>query len=191
MFKVVKTVNYPGVPPDEGIFQQVGAEFTTQACNTTEEIIAAARDADALITLGTFQRFDRSVLKELKKCRLISSLGIGYEGIDIEAATEYGICVANVPDYCLEEVSDHAMALILGCARKFLQLDKAVRQGKWDSVERPAIRYGIWPPMFPLRGQTLGLIGFGRIPRTLVPKAKGFGLRIIAYDPYPSARCSL
>jgi len=102
----------------------------------------------------------------------------------VDAATERGICVTNVPDYCLEEVSDHTMALLLACARKLLPQDKAVREGKWDTLERPRIRYDIWPPMFRVRGQTLGLIGFGNVARALVPKAQGFGLRVIACSPH-------
>lgn len=183
-FKVVMTIEFPGIPPDEDVFNQLRAIFTKIPCHSEEEIIAAAHDADAVITIATVQSFPRKVIEKLSKCRIISSVGIGYEGIEVKAATDHGILVVNTPDYCLEEVSDHTMALILACARKLLPQDQAVRAGKWNSLERPEIRFKIWPPMSRLRGQALGLIGFGRIPRTLVPKAKGFGLRVIAYDPY-------
>ena len=183
-FKVVMTIEFPGIPPDENAFSQLGAIFSKIPCHSEEEIITAAHDADAVITIATVQSFPRRVIERLNKCRIISSVGIGYEGIEVKAATEHGILVVNTPDYCLEEVSDHTMALILACARKLLPQDQAVRAGKWNSLERPEIRFKIWPPISRLRGQTLGLIGFGRIPRTLVPKAKGFGLRVIAYDPY-------
>jgi D-3-phosphoglycerate dehydrogenase len=185
-FKVVMTVEFPGIPPDEDIFRLQGAKFSKIPCRSEEEIIAAAHDADAIITIATVQSFPRKVIEKLDRCRIISSIGIGYEGIEVGAATDHGIMVVNTPDYCLEEVSDHAMALILACARKLLPQDQAVRAGKWNSLERPDIRFKIWPPMSRLKGQTLGLIGFGRIPRTLVPKAKGFGLKIMAYDPYVS-----
>ncbi|HJX70126.1 MAG TPA: C-terminal binding protein, partial [Dehalococcoidia bacterium] len=178
------TVNYPGIPPDEKVLTDIGAQFAKIPCHSEEELIATAQDADAIITIPMNQLFPRRVIERLNKCRIISSPGIGYEGIDLAAATERGICVTNVPDYCLEEVSDHAMALLLACARKLFRLDKAVKEGKWDSLEKPQIRNKIWPPMFRIRGQTVGLIGFGRIPRALVPKAKGFGLRVIAHDPY-------
>ena len=183
-FKVLLTVDYPGIPYDEKVLTDVGAKFAKIPCKTEDELIATAKDADAIITIPLMQAFPRRVIEKLDKCRIISSPGIGYDGIDLEAATERGICVTNVPDYCLEEVSDHAMALLLACARKLFRLDKAVREGKWDTLERPKIRYDIWPPMFRLKGQTLGLLGFGRIPRTIVPKAKGFGLRVITHDPY-------
>ena len=185
-FKTVLTISfpYPGLPHDEKAYKEKGVNFIKVPCNTEEEIIAAASDADAVVT--GLQPFGRNVIENLSKCKLIHCIGIGYEGIDVKVATEHGICVSTPADYCLEEVSDHAMALILACARKIVRLDKAVREGKWDSAEKREIRSRIWPPMFRLKGQTLGLIGFGNIPRTLVPKAKGFGLRIIAYDPYIS-----
>ena len=186
-YKVVMTFEYPGLPPDEKVLTDIGAQFAKIPCKSGDELIAAAHDADAIITgLAAQPLFTRKVIEGLNKCRIISSLGIGYEGVDLDAATERGIYVTNVPDYCLEEVTDHSMAILLACARKLFRLDKAVREGKWDSLERPQIRYQIWPPMFRISGQTLGLIGFGNVPRALVPKAKGFGLKVIAYDPYAS-----
>jgi len=183
-FKIIMTVEYPGVPPDEKVITDVGAEFVKIPCHSEDEIIAAAHDADAIITIVAAQSFPRRVIEGLEKCRIIASVGIGYDGVDLAAASERGILVTNVPDYCLEEVSDHAMALLLACARKLFKLDRATREGKWDSAQKPYIRSNIWPPMFRLRGQTVGLVGFGQIPRTLTPKAKGFGMRVIAYDPY-------
>ena len=180
-YKVVQLLKYPLVF-DEKAYKEIGAEVVVIPCSTEDEIREASRDADAVIT--ALQPITRKVIEGMEKCRIIQTIGIGYEGVDLDAATEKGILVSNVPDYCLEEVSDQAMALLLACARKLFPVMKAVREGKWDSIERPEIRYKIWPPMFRLRGQTLGIIGFGRIARTLVPKAKGFGMRIIAYDPY-------
>jgi len=171
---------YPGIPHDEHAYREKGIEVVKAICKTDEEAIAAVADADAVVT-GILSR---NVIEKMTRCKLIHSIGIGYDGIDVNAATEHGICVSNPADYCLEEVSDHAMALLLACARKITRQDRAVREGKWDSVAKLEIRQRIWPPMFRLKGQTLGLVGFGNIPRTLVPKAKGFGLRIIAYDPY-------
>jgi D-3-phosphoglycerate dehydrogenase len=173
--------------PDYGeMLKQAGVEveFVKVHCTTEDEIIAAAHDADAIIGVATFQTFSRKVIERLTKCRLILSMGIGYDNVDLEAATEHGILAANVPDYCLEEVSDHAMALILASTRKIVKLSRTVEEGGWKTEPDPGIQWDIWPKMSRLRGQTLGLVGFGRIPRTLVPKAKGFGLRVIAYDPY-------
>ena len=185
-FKAVFLISFPykGIPHDEKAYQEKGIELSKIPCNTEDEIIAAASDADAVITI--LQPFSRKVIEKLSRCKLIHNLGIGYEGIDVEAATEYGVCISTPADYCLEEVSDHAMALLLDCARKITRLDKAVRIGKWDTAEKKEIRTQLWPPMFRLKGQILGLVGFGNIPRTLVPKAKGFGLKVIACDTYVS-----
>jgi len=183
-FKTVLSISfsYPGLPHDEKAYREKGIEFIKAPCSTEEEIVAAASDADAVITV--LQPFGRKAIESLTKCKLIHCIGIGYDGIDVKAATENGICVSTPADYCLEEVSDHAMALIFACARKISRLDRAVRSGKWDSAEKQEIRTKLWPPMFRLRGQTLGLIGFGNIPRTLAHKAKCFGLKIVVYDPY-------
>jgi D-3-phosphoglycerate dehydrogenase len=184
-FKVVMVAPNPAIPHDAEDYRKIGAEFVTQPCQTEEELIAAARDADAIIT---FRRpFTRRVIARLKRCKLIYNDGTGYETIDIAAATEYGICVSYPADYCTSEVAEHTMALILACARKIVRLDRAVRAGKWDSYERREIRLKILPPVFPIEGRTLGLIGFGRIARAVVPRARGFKMRVIAYDPYVPA----
>lgn len=187
-FKVVQVIDQPGsAVPDYGeMIRQAGieVEFVKVNCATEEEIIAAAHDADAVIGVATFQPFSRKVMQGLAKCRFIMSLGIGFDKLDVAAATEYGIMAANVPDYCQEEMSDHAMALILACTRKLVKLDRTVKEGGWKAEADPDIQRNIWPTMSRLRDQTLGLVALGRIARRLVPKAKGFGMRIIAYDPY-------
>ncbi|MDP2953350.1 MAG: C-terminal binding protein, partial [Chloroflexota bacterium] len=183
-YKVVMTrAAYPGLPRDLDTYRSLGAQFSSVGCRNEEEIIAAARDADVIIS--AMQPITRRVIEKLERCRLICLIGIGYEGVDLQAATEHGILVANVPDYCQEEVSDHTMALLLACARKLFPVMDAVRAGKWDSMEKLEIRTKVWPPMFRLRGQTLGIVGLGRIGRAVVPKAQGFGLKVIAYSRSP------
>jgi len=184
-FKVVMIVANRMIPHNEEDYRKIGVEFVTLPCQTEDEIIAATQEADAVITM--MRPFTRKVIERLSNCKLIYNLGTGYEAIDVSAATEHGIYVSYPGDYCTEEVAEHTMALILACARKLLILDKAVRDGNWDSYAKKEIRLGILPPMFQLKGQVLGLIGFGRIPQRLVPKAKGFDLRIIAFDPYVSS----
>ena len=187
-FKVVQLMDKPGsFMPDYGdMIRQAGfdVEFSKTNCETEDEIIAAAADADVVIGVATFQPFTRKVIESLTRCRFIMSLGIGFDNLDVQAATDHGILAANVPDYCQEEMSDHAMALILAIARKITKLDNFVKQGKWILEPEPEIQMQVWPTMIGLRDKTLGLIGFGRIARKLVPKAKGFGMRVIAYDPY-------
>ena len=168
-------------------FGEMGAAFAAQACASDDEFIAFAREAEAIITVGSIRPVPRKVIEGLERCRLVSNTQIGYDSIDIEAATERGILVTNVPDYCTEEVSDHAMALLLACARKIVPLHEAARKGQWGlSASGVEIQTGIWPKMSRLQGQTLGLLGLGKVSRALVPKARGFQLRVIAHDPYVS-----
>jgi len=166
-------------------FRELGAEFVRQHCASEGEFIALAGEADAVVTVGSIRPVPRRVIESLERCRLISNTQIGYDSIDIAAATERGILVTNVPDYCVAEVSDHAMALVLACSRKIVRLSNMARQGQWGlSADGIEIQTQVWPKMSRLQGQTLGLFGFGRVSRALVPKAKGFQLRIIACDPY-------
>jgi len=170
-------------------FRALGAEFVSRHCPTDGEFIALAKDADAIITVGSIRPVPRRIIEKLERCHLISNTQIGYDSIDIAAAAERGILVTNVPDYCVEEVSDHAMALVLACSRRIVQLNEAAKKGQWGlSASGIAIQQGIWPKMTKLQGQTLGLLGLGKVSRALVPKAKGFQLRVIACDPYVSPK---
>jgi D-3-phosphoglycerate dehydrogenase len=185
-FKVVVTFYVPGIIPTyDELLTKLGAEVEKTFCTTEDELISACSEADAVIAVGIRITpgyvFSPKVIENLNKCRLIALTSIGYDNVDIAAATEKGVCVANVPYYCLEEVSNHAMALILACARKFYQLFPDIKSGKWSTQ---AEYLSALKPLHRLSGQTLGLIGFGNISRTLVPKAKAFGFRIIAYDPH-------
>ncbi|MFS8514741.1 MAG: C-terminal binding protein, partial [Planifilum fulgidum] len=139
-----------------------------------EEVIAACRDADAI--LNQYAPLGRRVVEALNRCRVIVRYGVGVNTIDLAAATEKGICVANVPDYCLDEVSDHALALLLNLARRITAADRLVKRGEWDFKRAAPVRR--------LRGQTVGLVGFGNIPRVLAAKLKPLGFRLIAHDPY-------
>jgi D-3-phosphoglycerate dehydrogenase len=185
-FKVVVTFYVPGVvPTHDELLTRLGVGVEKAFCTTEEELISACSEADAVIALGIRITpgyiFSPRVIGDLNKCRLIALTGIGYDNVDIITATEKGICVANNPYYCLEEVSDHTMALVLACARKFYQLLPDVRNGKWSTQ---ADYLSALKPLHRLPGQTLGLIGFGNIARTIVPKARAFGFRIIAYAPH-------
>ena len=184
-FKVAITTPaaMPGLPHfGEEEYRKIGATLVQKLCRTEDDLLSIATDADAIIAAGA--PYSRKVIEKLAKCRVISNIGIGYDGIDVDAATEHGIFVTYVPDYCLEEMAEHTLALIFACGRKLLRFDRAVREGKWDSRAPKEIREKIRPPMFQIRKQTVGLIGLGRIPRTFVPKAKAIGMRVIAYDPF-------
>lgn len=183
-FKVISTTTIAFHIDKEGFRKLDGVEFFDRPSTTEDEIIEAAHDADAVVIV--LDPYTRRVIDSLKSCRLITTAKTGYGNIDIAAATEAGICVSRVPAASAEEVSDHAMALLLACARRLFRLDKAVRTGEWHSVHGPEMGE-LWRGIKPIRGQTLGLIGFGLIPLAVVPKAKGYGMKIMAYDPFVSA----
>ncbi|MGQ9629320.1 MAG: C-terminal binding protein [bacterium] len=175
-FKVVMTdYDFPSFEMERREFAKIGAEFIPAQCGTEDDVIELARDADAVIN-EYFGPINRRVIELLEKCKIIARTGIGVDTIDVRAATDRGICVTNVPNYCLDEVSDHVMALLLSCARKIAHLNDLVRRGIWD--------YKVARPMYRLRGKTLGIVGYGKTARRLVPKARGFGLDLICYDPY-------
>lgn len=144
---------------------------------TPQEVVAAAGEADGI--LNCYAPIPAEVIRSLSRCRVIARYGIGLDTIDIAEATAKGIVVTNVPDYCIDEVSDHALALILSLVRRVVVLDRSVRAGGWDLA--PA------RPVHRLRGRTLGLVGFGRIARRLAEKAAAIGFRTIAYDPFVPA----
>lgn len=174
-FKVVITdYEFATLAPEIEILEKAGAELIRAQCRTEEEVIAAAKGADAL--LNQYAPISRKVIESLPNLKVVSRYGVGVNTIDIDAATEYGVIVGNVTDYCMDEVSDHAFALLIACARKVVTLNNAVKGGTWD--------YKVGVPIFRLKGRVLGLVGLGRIPQTLAKKAQAFGMKVIAYDPY-------
>jgi D-3-phosphoglycerate dehydrogenase len=176
-FKILLTdYEYSSLAPEMEIVEQLGAELITAQCRTEDEVIEAAMEVDGII--NQYAPLSRRVIESLKKCKVISRYGIGVDTVDLEAATEKGIIVGNVTDYCIDEVSDHAFALLITGARKVVQLNQAVKEGNWS--------YKVGAPIFRLRGRVLGLIGFGKIPQSVAQKAQAFGLRVVAYDPYVS-----
>jgi D-3-phosphoglycerate dehydrogenase len=165
---------FPSLDPAKQALAKLDPEYRMAKSPAAEDILAVARDADAVLV--TYARLPGELLRELKRCKAIGRFGLGVDNIDLPAAKALGIAVNYVPDYCLREVSDHAMALLLALARKVPLSNKLVQSGRWEV-----------PPITPLRrleGQVLGLIGFGNIPRALAPKAKAFGLRVVTHDPY-------
>jgi D-3-phosphoglycerate dehydrogenase len=156
------------------ILARVGCTLVPAVCKSEDETIAACRDAHAILTASA--KFSRRVIEELKEALVICRYGIGVDTVDVPAATEQGIIVANVPDFCFDQVADTAMSLILSVPRKVTSLSNLIRRGVYN---RDLAR-----PIHNFRGATLGLVAFGNIPRNLVWKAVPFGFRIIGYDPY-------
>ena len=172
---VVTDYEYQSLERERQIINGIGADFCdTFQCRTEDQVIEAAGDADAIIV--QYAPITRRVIENLKNCKVIATYGIGTDKIDVRAATECGICVANVPDYGIEEVSDHTILLLLAVARKLTFLNQAVKSGVWD--------YKLAKPIYRIRGKELGVIGFGKIPRLVARKAHGFGLNISSYDPF-------
>jgi D-3-phosphoglycerate dehydrogenase len=165
---------FPSLDPAKKALARHSPEYRMAKSPAADDILAVARDADAILV--TYAKLPGELLRQLTRCKAIGRFGLGVDNIDLPAAKELGIAVNYVPDYCLREVSDHAMALLLALARKVPFSNKLVQSGRWEV-----------PPIVPLRrleGQVLGLIGFGNIPRALAPKAKAFGLKVLTHDPY-------
>jgi D-3-phosphoglycerate dehydrogenase / 2-oxoglutarate reductase len=165
---------FPSLDPAKKALARLNPEYRMAKSPSVDDILAVARDADAILV--TYAKLSGDLLRQLTKCKAIGRFGLGVDNIDLPAAKVCGIAVNYVPDYCLREVSDHAMALLLALARKVTQANTLVQSGRWEV-----------PPLVPLRrleGQVLGLIGFGNIPRALAPKAKAFGLKVLTHDPY-------
>jgi D-3-phosphoglycerate dehydrogenase len=167
---------FPSLDPAKAALKRVDPELRMAKSASADDILAVARDADAILV--TYAKLPGELLRQLTRCKVIGRFGLGVDNIDLPAAKEKGITVTYVPDYCLQEVSDHATALLLALARKIPFSNQLVQAGRW---EMPAV-----VPIYRLEGRVLGLIGFGNIPRRLAPKAKAFGLRVITHDPYVS-----
>src|SRR5215468_12688460 len=165
---------FPSLDPAKAALARIDPELRVAKSASADDILAVARDADAILV--TYAKLPGDLLRQLRRCKAIGRFGLGVDNIDIAAAKECGITVTYVPDYCMREVSDHAMALLLAVARKVVFSNDLVQSGRW---EMPAV-----VPIRRLEGQTLGLVGFGNIPRQLAPKAQAFGLRVITHDPY-------
>jgi D-3-phosphoglycerate dehydrogenase len=165
---------FPSLDPAKKALSRLDFELHVAKSGTAEDILAVAKDADALIT--TYAKITGEIIKQLTKCKAIGRFGLGVDNIDLVAAKDKGIPVNYVPDYCIHEVSDHAVAMLLALIRKIPLSNKLVQGGRW---EMPAV-----VPITRITGTTLGLVGFGNIPRLVAPKAQAFGMKVIAYDPY-------
>jgi D-3-phosphoglycerate dehydrogenase len=165
---------FPSLDPAKAALARVDFELRMAKSAAADDILAVARDADAVLV--TYARLDAPLLRQLTRCKAIGRFGLGVDNIDIKTAADLGISVNYVPDYCMHEVSDHAMALLLALARKIPLSNQLVQAGRW---EMPAV-----VPIHRLAGRVLGLVGFGNIPRALAPKAKALGLRVVTHDPY-------
>ena len=162
---------------EEKIFHGV-ATFHHYKCSNQKEVAEVVKDADGVIT-GPFEVREKAIAG-MTKCRIIQVLGVGFDRVDLKTAGEKGIYVCNVPDYCVGEVADHAIGLLLVANKKMLGLADAAKKGMWftklpDDISTPVLR---------LEGKTLGIVGLGRIGTAAALRAKAFGMRVLFYDPY-------
>ncbi|MBI4219970.1 MAG: C-terminal binding protein [Chloroflexi bacterium] len=166
---------WPSVEPERKVLAAAGIELVAAPASDEATLARMAQDVDAI--LFCFAKVTPAVLRAARRCVVASRYGIGVDNIDRATCNERGIVVTNVPDYCMDEVTDHVMAMILAYNRDLNRLDSAVRQGGWGKTPLPAHSRR-------LRNTTIGIVGLGRIGRALVPKVSAFGMSILAHDPY-------
>ncbi|HET8740004.1 MAG TPA: C-terminal binding protein [Acidimicrobiia bacterium] len=173
-FKVVVSDQvFPSVEIERTLLADIGADLVV-ATGDVDEVLEVASDADAI--LNTYLPWSAVSIGRLSRCRIIARYGIGVDNVDLAAAREAGIVVTNVPDYSVEEVATHGLALILASVRKIVAADRSVRAGQW-SVDQ-------FRPIHRLSTLTVGLVGYGRIGRRIAAPLEALGATIIAHDPY-------
>jgi D-3-phosphoglycerate dehydrogenase len=174
-FKVVITdCDHGFIDEEKEAFKRMGAELLLAQVKEEGDLIRVCKEADGLI--NQYARLTRRVLENLPKCKVISRYGVGLDPVDLRAATDLGIIVANVPDYCIQEVADQTLSMILALIRKTVFFDQKVKSGQWD------FRQG--RPIHQIKGKTLGLVGCGRIGLEVARRMLSFGASVKAYDPY-------
>ena len=177
-FKVyISDYDYPDNEIEKSILEPIGAEVIGLKCKTGAGLAELAHDADAI--LQQYAKIPRETIEKLSRCKVIARYGIGVDILDVQACRDHGIVVTNVPDYCLDEVADHAIANAFMLMRNLPHYNKCVRAGsyQWQDWVAPIPRF---------RGAAFGLLGFGRIAQNAARKLQMFGFRILAYDPYVS-----
>ena len=178
-------VDEPNLQPIEEELKGLDYDLSVQICNSEGETIEAIKGADLIINEGV--PMSASVINEIDNAKSIVSFGHGFDRIDHDAATENKIMLTNTAGFCSEEVSNHAIMLLLSCAKHLNFLNNLVKSGQWDKAPSEGMRKYLAEKnlyMPPIYNQTLGLIGFGNIARATARKAKSFGLNVITYDPY-------
>src|SRR5262249_46747664 len=167
---VIADYDYGDADIERAIIERAGLRLVTAQCKSEDDVIAVARDANAII--AQYATVGERAIGALNRCEVIARYGTGTDIVDTDAATRRGILVTNVPnDWCADEVADHAMALLLAAARKICVYDRATRAGEW--------RWQAGAPIGRISGRTLGLLSFGAIAQGILRRAAGFGARII------------
>lgn len=175
-YKIVVTDDRFGSYREEkAVLDEIGAELVVGNTATEEELISLVRDADGVLV--NLALLTACVIREMSQCRIIVRYGVGYDNVDVCAATAKGIAVAHVPDFCSEDVSDHTLALMLSCMRRIVQAAQGVRAGKWNLTQKHEVHR--------MKGKVFGLIGYGKVARCVHRKLKGFEpAEVLACDPH-------
>lgn len=170
----ISQADFPDADTERSVFDNIDTTVVVGHATSEDELIELAESADALIV--QYAEVSERVLDELENLVVVSRYGIGVDNVDIEAATERGIAVTNVPSYCEEEVATHTLALLLSVVRKTAQYTAAIKDGTWD--------WKVARPIQPLVGKTVGFVAYGKIPRTVTELGSGFDFEYLVYDPY-------
>lgn len=180
MTKRVLVTDYvwPSTDPERAVIEAGGAELTVASAGDEDTLTELARDTDAIMTC--FAKVTERVVRAAERCVVISRYGVGVDNIAVDTATELGILVTYVPDYCVDEVSDHVIGMMLGWNRRIVMHNDDTKRNGWGNA-------GLGFRMMRLRGKTFGVVGFGRIGQAVAQKAKAFGMHVIASDPLVDA----
>ena len=170
---VVAGASFPSLEVERSFLEPLGCTIVDKRFAGDDEALEACRTAVAVMT--DYFVCDAARIATFSECRVICQYGAGLNQVDVAAATAAGIYLTHTPDYCSEELGDHAMALILASMRRIVRFDRNIRAGRWD--------YNDGMPMRRLAACTLGLVGFGRAARAVAVRAQGFGMTVIAHDP--------
>ena len=171
---VITDCDHGSIEEEKEELGRVRAELILAQVQKEEDLIRACKEADGL--LNQYALLTRKVLESLPKCKVISRYGVGVDSVDLRAATDLGIIVANVPDYCMDEVASQTVAMILTLSRKTAFFDRKVKSGEWD------FHLGI--PIYRIKGKTLGLVGCGKIGLEVARRISAFGVKVMTFDPY-------
>jgi len=174
---VITDHRFPNVDQERRAVEAAGGELVAGQAEDQAQLIELCREADGVLV--TRAPVTRRVVEAMERCRIIVRYGVGVDCVDVASATELGIIVANVPDYCVDEVSDHALALLLALSRQMVPAIAVAKQDDWPLHKLPPLRR--------LRGQTCGLFGCGRIGSLFAQKVSALGMQVLVHDPYLSA----
>jgi len=182
-----KLVVHTGIRPGADVYEESkvlavpGVEFVLRGeCRTPEQVLEAVREAHAALCIR--EPYTREVFAGASQLQVVVRYGIGLDTVDVDAATDFGVIVAHFPDYCVREVANHALALMLTCARKVIQFDNKLRTEGWHAAR------SVRSPMGTIHGETLGLIAFGNIARALAQRGQSLEMQIVSYDPFVEPR---